>query len=291
MSHSARTPSPIPFIHSVTAICCASSTSVCTSVICCRTPISVRRSNSSPAMVRRIWASPIATASRRVNPPTASFSTAQPTKKLFVPARRALFRAQRQDRLHPETSRLHDHDGRVRRQLSGHARRSGTPRGCPPPRSPGRAGVVSLVARWVSSTDLMYVPIPPFHSKSTHRMARISSFDVNSPHRVGESERPASRSGDRTETGADLPVRSHTPPTTAGVSSLDLQSDQGCTFRFTHANAISDWAAVRIYRLAAPTTAQSRAALGLASTTQRFRLEACSACRSRRRPCAGSRSR
>ena len=109
-----------------------------------------------------------------------------------------------------------------------------------------------------------------------------------SSRRVGAPGEPQRR---QEETGADLPVRSHTPPTTAGVSSVDLQSDQGCTFRFTHANAISDWAAVRIYRLAAPTTAQSRAALGLASTTQRFRLESCSACRSRRRPCAGSRSR
>jgi len=74
--------SPIPFTPWATAICCASSTLVCTSAICCRTRISVRRSNSSPVMARRIWASPIVTASRRVNPPTASSSTAQLTGKL-----------------------------------------------------------------------------------------------------------------------------------------------------------------------------------------------------------------
>ena len=48
-----------------------------------------------------------------------------------MPAGRALLRAQRQDRLHPETSRLHDHNGRVRRQLSGHASVGVTPANLP----------------------------------------------------------------------------------------------------------------------------------------------------------------
>jgi hypothetical protein len=124
-----RTPSPIPFIHWVTAICCASSTLVCTSVICCRTRISVRRSNSSPIMVRRIWASPIVTASRRVNPPTASFSTAQLTRKLFSARRRCSAPCTTARPSSPEASRLHDDDGRVRRQLSGHSRMTLRPAG------------------------------------------------------------------------------------------------------------------------------------------------------------------
>ena len=91
----------------------------------CRTHISVRRSTSSPVMVRRIWASPIATASRRVNPPTASSSTAQLTRKPFLPAGRALFRAQRQDRLHPEPAAYTTTMDGFAAKLSGHARRPG----------------------------------------------------------------------------------------------------------------------------------------------------------------------
>ena len=74
--------------------------------------------SSSPTMVQNIWASP--SVRHRGNPPTASprLSTEQGCS---VPAGRALLRAQRQDRLHPETSRLHDDDGRVRRELSAKA--------------------------------------------------------------------------------------------------------------------------------------------------------------------------
>lgn len=66
-------------------------------------------------------------------------------------------------------------------------------------------------SRWASSTDLIYVPMPPFHSKSTGAQDGADQLRrCQRPHRVGES---ASRNARRAaaKTGTDLAVRSHTP--------------------------------------------------------------------------------
>ena len=68
---------------------------------------------------------------------------------------------------------------------------------------------LSLTSRWASSTDLIYVPMPPVHSKSTaHRMARISSGGVNSRIESASLERPASGGEDRNGLGGAVP---HSP--------------------------------------------------------------------------------
>ena len=66
-------------------------------------------------------------------------------------------------------------------------------------------------SRWASSTDLIYVPMPPFHSKSTGTQDGGLAPAVSTPassRRVGESERPASGGEDRNGLGGAVP---HSP--------------------------------------------------------------------------------
>ena len=75
-----------------------------------------------------------------------------------------------------------------------------------------RGAALSPTSRWASSTDLIYVPMPPFHSKSTGAQDGADQLRrCQRPHRVGESR--ASRNARRAaaKTGTDLAVRSHTP--------------------------------------------------------------------------------
>ena len=64
-------------------------------------------------------------------------------------------------------------------------------------------------SRWASSTDLIYMPMPPFHSKSTGAQDGADQLRrCQRPHRVGESERPASGGEDRNGLGGAVP---HSP--------------------------------------------------------------------------------